>query len=230
MSASGDLNPNAIRVMSRILVFTDSMRPFDRPCSMAARRVAVFDDVPLQLDEGRDSAPPRPPDPDLEGFGGLVDRELEDQPEAFFEQVAPVQSRVGSGDPGEFGLLSAGEVLGVLPQRIASVLERLRVPGGPARTALPDGSAGFVPGLSPDLVKGVGGPPDHVEGISAADRVDALLGDHGADSVRAVRGHVGDRRAAVLAESVEEQLQGGLVAAGAAHTSRPLSWSTTTVR
>ena len=35
MSASADLNPNATLVMSRILVFTDSMRPLDSPCSIA---------------------------------------------------------------------------------------------------------------------------------------------------------------------------------------------------
>lgn len=37
MRASGERNPNAIRVMRRILVLTDSMRPLDRPCSIAAR-------------------------------------------------------------------------------------------------------------------------------------------------------------------------------------------------
>ena len=37
MSASGDANPKAMRVMSRILVFMDSMRPLDSPCSMEAR-------------------------------------------------------------------------------------------------------------------------------------------------------------------------------------------------
>jgi len=33
----GDLNPNAIRVISRILVLTDSVRPLDRPRSIAAK-------------------------------------------------------------------------------------------------------------------------------------------------------------------------------------------------
>ncbi len=37
MRASGERNPNATRVISRILVLTDSMRPFERPCSIAAR-------------------------------------------------------------------------------------------------------------------------------------------------------------------------------------------------
>ena len=100
------------------------------------------------------------------------------------------------------------------------MLQRLRVPAGSARTALPDSAAGFVPGLSANLVEGVGGPPDHVEGIGAADRVEALLGDHSADPVRAVRGDVGDQLAPVLAEGVEEELQGGLVPArGSPHES-----------
>lgn len=37
MSASADLKPNAIRVMSLIFVFVDSMRALERPCSIAAR-------------------------------------------------------------------------------------------------------------------------------------------------------------------------------------------------
>ena len=41
MSGSGDLKPNATLVMSRILVLTDSMRPFDGPCSIAARIEAL---------------------------------------------------------------------------------------------------------------------------------------------------------------------------------------------
>ena len=40
MRASGDLNPKAMRVMSRILVFMDSMRPLESPCSMDARIAA----------------------------------------------------------------------------------------------------------------------------------------------------------------------------------------------
>ena len=33
----GDLNPNVVRAMSLILVFIDSTRPLERPCSIAAR-------------------------------------------------------------------------------------------------------------------------------------------------------------------------------------------------
>ena len=37
MSASGERNPKATRVMRRILVLTASISPLDRPCSIAAR-------------------------------------------------------------------------------------------------------------------------------------------------------------------------------------------------
>ena len=40
MRASGDLDPNAILVISRILVLVDSIRPLDRLCSIAARILA----------------------------------------------------------------------------------------------------------------------------------------------------------------------------------------------
>ena len=36
MSASAEWNPNAIRVISRILVFIDSMRPLDKPWRIVA--------------------------------------------------------------------------------------------------------------------------------------------------------------------------------------------------
>jgi len=44
MSASGDLNPNAMRVIRRILVLTDSVRPLDSPCSIGQDRLGVRDD------------------------------------------------------------------------------------------------------------------------------------------------------------------------------------------
>ena len=52
-------------------------------------RVAVFDDPALEFDERGDPAPAGPPDPDLEGVGGLLGREPEDQPEAFLSLNRP---------------------------------------------------------------------------------------------------------------------------------------------
>src|SRR3954452_10999649 len=222
MRASGDLKPNATLVMRRILVLTDSMRPLDSPCSIAARIEALC----LTMRRCRstkvgDAAAAGPADPRLERLDGFVVAELEDQPEAFLEQVGTVQHRVGLGDPGELGLLPGGEVLGVLPQRKAGVLERLRGAGGvltdastrpsdPVRAAAWS-AAGGVPGLAADVVEGLGGPLDDVEGVGAADRVRTPVGDHGADPVRAVGTDVGDLGAALLPEGVEEPVEGGLL-------------------
>ena len=143
------LKPNAIRVMSRILVLTDSIRPLDRPCSIAARiESLVFHDAALQGDERGDAAAAGPADPPVRAPRRLRPGRAEDQPEAFLEQVGPVQPGVGLGDPGELGLLLVGEVLRVLPQRVAghaSALWRGRWRrSGPASG---DRAAGGVPGL-----------------------------------------------------------------------------------
>jgi hypothetical protein len=50
--------------------------------------------------------------------------------------------------------------------------------------------------------------------VGAAHRVRTPARDHGADPVRAVGTDVGDLGAALLAEGVEEPLQGGLLPAG----------------
>src|SRR4051794_3516810 len=131
MSASSDLKPNATLVIRRILVLTDSRRPLDSPRSIAAR----IETLCLTMRRCRstkvgDAAAARPGDPRLERLDGFVVTEPEDQPEAFLEQVGTVQHRVGLRDPGQLGLLPGGEDLGVLPQRKAGVLERLRGAGG----------------------------------------------------------------------------------------------------
>jgi hypothetical protein len=46
----------------------------------------------------------------------------DDGSELLFEQVGVVETAVDLGDPGELGLLAGGEVLGVLPQRVAGPL------------------------------------------------------------------------------------------------------------
>ena len=67
---------------------------------------------------------------------------VEDQSQAFLEQVGAVQLGIGLRDPGELGMLPAGEVLGLLPQRVMGMLQRLRVPAPSTRPALGDGATG----------------------------------------------------------------------------------------
>ena len=173
---------------------------------------AVADDGALQSHELLDPGSSGPADPVVEGVDGLVVGQLEDQPEAFLEEVRPVQGGFGLGDPGEFGVLPGGEVLGVLPQREPGVLQRLGVPGGVvllaglASRAQGRGiGAGGVPCFSPDLVQGGGGlVPSAETWVICAQR----------------SGPRASKNAARVA----------LSRPGAAHTSRPVSWSTTTVR
>jgi len=69
-----------------------------------------------------------------------------------------------------------------------------------------------------------------VEGVQAQHCLGAARRDGVGDPVGGVRADQAELARAVLAERVEEAAQRGLVVAGAAQTSRPLSWSTTTVR
>ena len=65
--------------------------------------------------------------------------------------------------------------------------------------------------------------------VGTADRGRAALGHHVGDPVRGVGGHVGDCTP-LGAQRVEKPAQVAVSRPGAAHTNRPLSWSTTTVR
>lgn len=87
----------------------------------------MLGDALLELDERCDPAAPCPRDPSVQRLGGLVCWELEDGTQAFFEQIGAVEPRISLGDPRKLRLLLVGEVLGVLPQRVAGVLERERV-------------------------------------------------------------------------------------------------------
>ena len=126
-------------------------------------RGLVLHDRALELDERVDPAAACPADPVSRAVVlGLF--EAEDGPEPFLEQVGAVQAGMGLGDPGELGLLPLGEVLGVLPQRVAGLLQRLDpAVARPARVA--GRAAGGVPGLPADLVEGVGGPLHDMERV-----------------------------------------------------------------
>src|ERR1035438_8229527 len=154
MSAVGLWKPKAIRVMTLILVFTDSIRPLLSPWSrvawMLGRCLRIF--FPSSVNSGMRQRAAQ----DSQRVRACLPSspfEFERGPQPFFEQVCAVEVGVGFLDPGEFGILAAGEVLGVFPQRVAGAGEAFGVAGrqadGPA--AVPDGADG--PGLG-------GGAPD----------------------------------------------------------------------
>ena len=233
MRASGEWKPNAIAGEKSDL----GVDRFDPAVGQAVfdggeDRGPVFHDPSLQLDERVDAAAAGPADPPVQRRGCLGGVETEDQPQAFLEQVGPVQPWVGLGDPGQLRLLPAGQVLRVLPQRIPGSLsalwrDRLTVPPGDRVTA----PRATIPGLPTDLVECFGGPVHDMERIGAADRLRARFRDHGRDPVRAVSGDMGDRRAAAPVRAGRRTTaRVPCRARVAAHTSRPESWSTTTVR
>ncbi len=98
-----------------------------------------------------------------------------------------------------------GEILWVVPERPAGPLELV----GEFQVAR---TASLVPDRSPDLVQGVSGPAHHVIRVSALDRVGAALRHHVDDPTAAIATHPAELAAALLAQSVEELVQGGLVA------------------
>ena len=122
--ASGLLKPNAIRVRSRILVFVLSTRPLDsrwsRAASIASRCLLMRRASSMKL--GMRQAP-GPAEPGVQQLLAFFSLEPEYLAELLFEQVGPEQLVVDLRDPGELGLLPVGEVLGVLPQRVAGALE-----------------------------------------------------------------------------------------------------------
>src|SRR5680860_1464064 len=97
-----------------------------------------------------------------------------------------------------------GEVLGVLPQRVAGSLQPLRelasgswrrvgwrTPAAAFGLVLGE-FAGVVPRLAADLVERVGCPFDDVERICDADRVRAPGGHDGVDEVGSIGADMGD--------------------------------------
>ena len=121
-----------IRVMSLILVLTDSMSPL--LSGGRGRRGWRADAVRGFAAEAAAGGPGQPP---AQGVFGFFAVELEDRPQAFFEEVGAVQVGVGFGDPGELGGLAGGEVSGVLPQCVPGSFEVLGRRGTDRRTASP---------------------------------------------------------------------------------------------
>jgi hypothetical protein len=88
MSPSGDMNPNATRVISLIPVFLDSTPPLERPCSMEARIEERCLTMPLWsfTDAGVRGTVPRT-NPRVEGLCGIAVGKFEDDAQTYFEVV-----------------------------------------------------------------------------------------------------------------------------------------------
>jgi hypothetical protein len=185
--------------------------------------VDLLGDAVGDVDEGRQAGAPGPPDPLLEEVQGILEGELEDLPQLLLEEVGAVQRAVGVLDPGQACLLVAAEVLGVLPKGEASAFE---VFGLGVLTAV----AGRVPDLATDLVEGVGGPGDDVKGSIQR----TALGQCLATTLEiqlaasALTWVICAQRSFPSASKKRVSVFSSRPLA--AHTRRPVSWSTTTMR
>src|SRR6476661_2650061 len=202
---------------------------------------AVANDATLQRNERFDAAAPCPGDPTVQCLAGLVDGQFEDRAQAFLEQVGAVEPWVGFGDPRQLHPLAVGEVLRVLPQRVACASQCQRWSGGhggasamgPPVIAGMTPRAGGVPRLSTHGIECLGGPADDVKRVGAADGVGASIADHLSDPFGPVCADMGDWAHRPCPDASSASKKACTVARsrpGLAHTNRPLSWSTTTVR
>lgn len=122
MSASDERNSKGTRVVSRILVLTDSMRPLARPRSIAARmKDSCLTSRCARPHARRDLPAARPPDPDPERLDCLVVRSRKDESEAFLEELGAIQPDLvrKSREPSRCRRLAAGHV-SVLSLRVFS--------------------------------------------------------------------------------------------------------------
>ena len=145
--------------------------------------------------------------------------------ELLFHQVRAIERRVRLRDLGELALLAAREVLGVLPERETRPLQLCC-----ACSVMP-ASARRVPDLASHLVEGVGRPLHDMEAVDAQRRAGGTVpattsAIHSAPSAETtvILSHRSSPRRSKKPRRVF------LSRPTAAQTSRPESWSTTTVR
>ena len=190
-------------------------------------------DPALELHERRHPGAAGPTRPSVECLFAFVAFDCEHVTQSFFEEVRAPQPRVGLGDPVELMALTAGEITRVLPQRVARLGDVLCVAGRatlPCETAGRATTFGFVPCSPPFDVEGLDRPRDDMERVGAPQRVRGPRRDNSGDPVRHIRRNMGEQGGSLGTELIEEHASAASLRPGPAHTSRPLSWSTTTMR
>ena len=184
----------------------------------------LLGDGARELDERRQARSPRPGEPGVEQRDRVGEPDAVDLAQLLGEQVGAVEPLVELLDAGELELLVLGQVARVLPECEAGSLEFL----GELGLAL---AARVVSDLAADLVERVSRELDEVERVVADAGVRAALADRPGDPRRHVAGHQLDLVAALFPQRRSRNFSTVLRSRpGPAHTSRPLSWSTTTVR
>ncbi len=110
------------------------------------------------------------------------------------------------GDVVETSSFGVAQILGLLPERPARLVEDLALAVGSSPRAVTP-LADLVPDLAAHEVQGVARPLDDVEGVHAHDGLGASLLHRARDPGRPVGAHVGDCLGSLLAEQVEEGVE-----------------------
>ncbi len=213
MSGWWPWNPNAMRVRSRILVLVDSTRPWRGRCRGRRRSRARW--AAMRRWSCTNAGMPgaaRPADPSVERLFAFFAFDREHVAQSFFEEVGAPQPRVGLGDPVELVALAAGEVAGVLPERVAGRWSVLGVAGG-AALRRPETAVGARPLASfqarrRSMSSASIAHATTWNGSALRIAFGARVGDDAGDPVRHVGRNVGQRRGAFGAELVEEHVAG----------------------
>ena len=160
-----------------------------------------------QADELCDPTTLRPADPAIQcgdGTGSLAgDRDAQ----SLLQGPGAVQSRMRGGDVVEAGPLGVAQVLGLLPERPARLVEHLALTVGTTARELTS-FAHLVPELAAHEVEGVARPLHHVKGVRAHDGLRTAPRHRARDPGCSVGADVSDCLGSLLAEQVEEGVQG----------------------
>ena len=159
----------------------------------------VEDQSASQLHERLESAALCPANPGVEAGESLRDgARLKDAAKGFLEKVGSIEGAVELRYPAQGLLLRRGEILGVLPEGPASVLESIGHLGFGSRSQV-------VPDLSTDLVQGLGRPLNDMEGVEATDGLRSVISDSPFDPGGSIRSDDIQGLGALGAELGEEQ-------------------------
>ena len=128
-------------------------------------RYPVTADLGAKGNEGRDLAACCPRQPVGKERYSFLALQVDSKAQLLFHQVRPVQPVIRVRHPRQLVLLTAGQALRVLPQRVAAALQLV---GQRLVTTL---APGLVPHLTADLVERVGRPLDRMESVHVHLRV-----------------------------------------------------------
>ena len=171
-------------------------------------RGTVFAYSPRQADELCDPTTLRPSDPSVECCDGTGSRASHRDAQSLLQGPGTMESWMRGGDVVESGSFGVTQVLGLLPERPARLVEDLALAVGTTAREVASSFAHLIPELATHEVEGVARPLHDVKGVRAHDGPRAALLHRASDPGCSVGADVGDCLGSLLAQQVEEGVQG----------------------